>query len=167
MCYLISCLYIVQNMRSKRENVASGSMGVHNTNKKSTGKSKNVENLGESFVRHITRIKPADSQSNSTKYNDPFVDYKWTDTKRNTTTNGIETHDMENHSVGDLFESGVENTSLGPYTKFHLEDDEMLMELMMHLHSDCPDMMANKQQLLKHVSNMFDQITMPNDTTLV
>jgi hypothetical protein len=44
------------------------------------------------------------------------------------------------------------------FTKFHLEDNEMLMELMIHLHADCPDLMNDKADLIERVSKLYDQI---------
>jgi hypothetical protein len=44
------------------------------------------------------------------------------------------------------------------FTKFHLEDDEMLMELMIHLHTDCPDLMQDKADLIERVSKLYDKI---------
>jgi hypothetical protein len=44
------------------------------------------------------------------------------------------------------------------FTKFHLEDDEMLMELMIHLHADCPDLMNDKADLIDRVSKLYDKL---------
>jgi hypothetical protein len=39
-----------------------------------------------------------------------------------------------------------------------LEDDEMLLELMIHLHADCPDLMNDKTDLIERVSKLYDKI---------
>jgi hypothetical protein len=136
-------LCIVQNMRSKRDtsnktniDTKASCGAVH------LGKKRNQENLGETFVRYVTQIKSGVNEHEpSMQNNDPFSEYKRKDV-------------MQTSNTGD-----IQEIQSAPYTKFHLEDDEMLMELMMHLNSDCPDMMRSKQELLDHVARIFDHIT--------
>jgi hypothetical protein len=126
---------------------------------KQAGKTKNPDNLGEEFVRYVTQIKTVENETPYTQNNDPFRDYRFDNIMQEVPTKDIQGQDTEKRCDETLDSFIQQPDPLFRYTKFHLEDDEMLMELMMHLSSDCPDMMRNKQQLLDHVSRLFDQIT--------
>jgi hypothetical protein len=129
-------------MRTKRDICNShGTVNAHD-NVKKNGKNRHLDNIGEAFVRYITQKNAPHSETPYTQSNDPFGLFK------------------QNTECDNISGNSIENQQPPPsYTKFHLEDDEMLMELMMHLNSDCPDMMRNKQQLLDNVSRVFDKIS--------
>lgn len=92
-------------------------------------------------MRYITKQSRNKVESQYGRKNDPF---------------GIcERKSADGASVESEIAADKDLTS---YTKFHLEDDEMLMELMMHLNSDCPDIMRKKEELLESVSKNFDKI---------
>ena len=126
-------------MRHKRDINDAHPGDSKRTSTKKTAKNNHQDNLGEQFVRYLTSKGCTNYETQYNKNNDPF-----------------KLHIPE--SPGD-----EETTTAGPdmspsYTKFHLDDDKMLMELMMHLNSDCPDIMRNKQELLDNVSRIFDKI---------
>ena len=108
---------------------------------KSTGR-RNQENGGEMLVRYITSRDDADTEMNGFMKN-PFTKNKLEDSS---ITEARASIDMEKCSAQEDF------------TKFHLEDDEMLLELMIHLHADCPDLMNDKTDLIERVSKLYDKI---------
>lgn len=126
-------------MRHKRD-ITNAHMGVETSASiKKGGKNRHQDNLGESFVRYITRKDSRNIETQYNQNNDPF---------------GFHTQESSGHD-----ETMTAAPQMPPsYTKFHLEDDEILMELMMHLNSDCPDIMRHKQELLDNVSRIFDKI---------
>jgi hypothetical protein len=143
-------------MRSKRE-TNSGNSLEDIKDRRCGPKNKHHENLGETFVRSITGINASDNAATTpTQEKDPF---SGSNMDANTTTEVYETQPTDKQC--DNTSNNFVQMQIPPakYTKFHLEDDEMLMELMMHLHSDCPDMMTNKQDLLHNVARLFDNIT--------
>ena len=133
-------------MRNKREEgrgvkvSADGTTAIQkktSTSKSSSGR-RNQENGGEMLVCYITT--QGDQNTDNGFMNNPFVDNKWGDN-----SNSIPS--VTNH--------------LAPqddFTKFHLEDDEMLLELMIHLHADCPYLMHDKNDLIERVSKLYDKI---------
>jgi hypothetical protein len=134
-------------MRNKREEhgdvkkLAHGMGGVQKKKavggSKSAGGRRNQENGGEVMVRCITATRDGSSSNTGRWGNNPFTGNDWT-------------------------AGPMEGIAPGPgdvgFTKFHLEDDEMLMELMIHLHADCPDLMHNKMDLIDRVSKLYDKI---------
>jgi hypothetical protein len=134
-------------MRNKREEhggvkqLAHGMGGVEKKKavggSKSAGGRRNQENGGEVMVRCITATRDGSSSNTGRWGNNPFTGNDWT-------------------------AGPMEGIAPGPgdvgFTKFHLEDDEMLMELMIHLHADCPDLMHNKMDLIDRVSKLYDKI---------
>jgi hypothetical protein len=143
-------------MRSKRE-TDGGKTCENVSDKRNSCKSKTTENSGETFVRLVTGMNSGgDARTNATQQNDPFGVSK---SGTNTTTKVSSTQDTDERYNENSNNSITPPIPTTEYTKFHLEDDEMLMELMMHLHSDCPDMLTNKQSLLNNVSRLFDEIT--------
>jgi hypothetical protein len=147
----------VQNMRTKRDIVIKQPGVYKHSDKKTTGKKKNTDNPGEAFVRRIAQTSLP--KRPCTQNNEPFEDVFDDIVRRVNIECGIQKQDTGKPCDGTSSNSTQEQQQLMRYTKFHLEDDEMLMELMMHLTSDCPDMMRNKQKLIDNVSRIFDQIT--------
>jgi len=147
--YLTLWVYTPQNMRNKREEsrgVKTSVDGCVEKKKASTSKStgrRNQENGGEMLVRYITmRGEPNTDIVNGFMKN-PFIDNKWDDT----------------HLIpAEGSDSTVPFAGSTDFTKFHLEDDEMLLELMIHLHADCPDLMNDKTDLIERVSKLYDKI---------
>jgi hypothetical protein len=109
---------------------------------KSTGR-RNQENGGEMLVRYITSRDDADTEMVNGFMKNPFTENKMEDSSNTEARASI---DMEKCSAQEDF------------TKFHLEDDEMLLELMIHLHADCPDLMNDKTDLIERVSKLYDKI---------
>jgi hypothetical protein len=99
-----------------------------------TSRSKAHENAGESFMRYVTNTTQRSSSETDDK--NPFIETRWNRGFKDTTANGDDSE----------------------FTKFHLADDEMLLELLSHLHADCPDLMHDKQILLDRVAILFDKI---------
>jgi hypothetical protein len=102
---------------------------------KSSGR-RNQENGGEMMVRCITARNGSSSDARGWG-NNPFDENDWT--------------------RGSVDPPASTSEGSG-FTKFHLEDDEMLMELMIHLHADCPDLMHDKTDLIERVSKLYDKI---------
>jgi hypothetical protein len=92
------------------------------------------ENGGEALVRFISIPDEVPTGSISGYLKNPFTVVE---------CNGDATKDI---------------ATVEDFTKFHLEDDEMLMELMIHLHADCPDLMNDKEDLIARVSKLYDKI---------
>jgi hypothetical protein len=87
-------------------------------------------------MRYVTNTTQLSSNEKDDK--NPFIETRW------------------NRSFKDITASGDDSE----FTKFHLADDEMLLELLSHLHADCPDLMHDKQNLLDRVGILFDKIQM-------
>jgi hypothetical protein len=152
--YLTHDLCAFQNMRSKREEsrvvkVSSADGGVEK--KKPSGTKlpgrRNQENGGEVLVRYITTQGESDNGTVNGSMKNPFLDNKW----EKSPDISMETTD-----------TGMANSN--DFTKFHLEDDEMLLELMIHLHADCPDLMHDKTDLIDRVSKLYDKLHSTNPT---
>ena len=94
---------------------------------------RNQENGGEALVRFINTADEPPSDSMNGYMKNPFTMIE----------------DNTSASCG---------TGTTDFTKFHLEDDEMLMELMIHLHADCPDLMNDKGDLIERVSKLYDKM---------
>ena len=152
--YLTHDLCTFQNMRSKREEsrvvkVSSADGGVEKkkpSGAKLTGR-RNQENGGEVLVRYITTQGESDNGTVNGSMKNPFLDNKW----EKSPDISMETTD-----------TGIANST--DFTKFHLEDDEMLLELMIHLHADCPDLMHDKTDLIDRVSKLYDKLHSTNPT---
>jgi hypothetical protein len=142
-------------MRNKRE-VETGEVslhtngsdkqgGTHVSASKNTPRNKTHDNAGETFVRFITSIDDQVVTVKNGRTINPFTDKTW-NTK--VSSNTVLDTDM-------LFEPDtVADTD--NFTKFHLEDGEMLIELMIHLQADCPDLMQDKAKLIEQVSRLHD-----------
>jgi hypothetical protein len=119
---------------------------------KSVSKSKVQENAGELLVRFV-----ASSDDHLVRYKNertinPFTDTTWNVPASTDLDKGTP---VDPDALTEVDAMVVDNND---FTKFHLEDGEMLMELMIHLHTDCPDLMQNKTQLLEQVSALYDLI---------
>jgi hypothetical protein len=142
-------MYTLQNMRSKREESKGAKVPFDGCVEKkrpiatkSTGR-RNQENGGEVLVRYITSQCESDTELVNGYTKNPFID-------NNCHTNSTSTlpHSQSSISSGCTIDS----------TKFHLGDDEMLLELMIHLHADCPDLMHDKTDLIERVSKLYDKL---------
>jgi hypothetical protein len=138
-------MYTPQNMRNKREQNKAVKVPLEGcvekkkpTVTKSTGR-RNQENGGEVLVRYITSQCESDTDLVNGYTKNPFMDNKY-----------------DGKTTGILPSGPFSNPT--DFTKFHLEDDEMLLELMIHLHADCPDLMHDKTDLIERVSNLYDKL---------
>ena len=134
---------INQNMRHKREETAATKLSLEGGVEKkrqsnaSLGRSttrRNQENGGEALVRFITMPDEVPMGMANGYLKNPFT------------------------AVGVKGGGSGDTDTVQNFTKFHLEDDEMLMELMIHLHADCPDLMHDKSDLIERVSKLYDTI---------
>ena len=151
--YLTPPLCAFQNMRNKREEsrVVKVSTDGGVEKKKSSGVKltgrRNQENGGEILMLYITTPGGSNNDMVNGFMKNPFLDNKW--------------KKSPDILMGD---SDTVMVNSNDFTKFHLEDDEMLLELMIHLHADCPDLMQVKTDLIDRVSKLYDKIHSSNPT---
>jgi len=133
-----------QNMRSKRDATDARPISKKGSGRSGRGKP-SQDNAGELFVRYVTG-----SKNNELNTKDPFVANRWSD--------NIEPIETEGEAAAVNTAAEAVPSRSGEYTKFHLGENEMLMELLMHLQGDCPELMAHKNGLMDRVSKLYDKL---------